>query len=92
MEVDRFNIGGYKKGYWIRITREEAYGIISSLAEQMSKNSINVGRKEFATKDNEYFTVGVIPIPEPKKVIPKYETWEKTIKRFKTKKKKRAKK
>ena len=88
MEIDRFNFGGYKKGYWIRITREEAYEIISSLAEQMSKNSINEGRKEFTTVRGEYFTIGVMSILKPKEVIPKWgATLRKEImKKYKTKK------
>jgi len=49
-----------KKGYFITVTKEEAYGIIDSLASQLNRNDPNSGRKEFYPEGVGYFSIAVL--------------------------------
>ena len=48
-----------KKGYFITVTKEEAYGIIESLASQLNRNNPCSGRKEFYPVGIGYFSIAV---------------------------------
>ena len=50
-----------ESGFMVRVTRDEAVEIISTLAEQIKRNSNNTGRKEFTTDKREYFSISVTP-------------------------------
>lgn len=52
----------HESGFMVRVTRDEAVMIISSLAEQIERNNNNRGRKEFTTGKGEYFSISVQPI------------------------------
>ncbi len=44
---------------FVHLTQEEAIGLMQSLINQMVSKSPNVGRGEFYTDDNIYFSVAV---------------------------------
>lgn len=50
---------GEEKGYIVKVSPEEAMRLIKSLSNQMMKGSASVGREEFYTEDEEYFTIAV---------------------------------
>jgi len=41
------------------VDKDEAVRIIKSLAHQMVNQNVNVGREEFQTDEDEYFTIAV---------------------------------
>ena len=41
------------------VDKDEAVRIIKSLAHQMVSQNVNVGREEFQTDEDEYFTIAV---------------------------------
>ena len=47
-------------GQMVRLSEQEAYALIESLAAQLRHRSPNVGREEFYTSDTgEYFSIAV---------------------------------
>ena len=47
-------------GCVVKVYPEEAIRLIKSLSTQLMKKDSNVGREEFQTEENEYFTIAVI--------------------------------
>ena len=45
---------------WLRLTEDEAISVIHSLTSQLQSRSPNVGRTEYTTTNDEYFTIAVM--------------------------------
>lgn len=57
-------------GWFVNLSRESAYSLIRSLAEQLESGNPNTNRPEFTTKDGKYFSVAVhrlVDMTEPNK-------------------------
>ena len=62
MKIMRFNTFDERKDdldLFVKVTKDEAYRIIKSLASQLHNNSSNSGREEFYDEEGNYFTIGI---------------------------------
>lgn len=51
--------GDGSEGLMLYLSKNDAYDIIVSLAEQLRNDSPNVGRKEFYLDDGRYFSIAI---------------------------------